>query len=65
MTRGNQRELARAKNLKKQKEHEKSNKKEGNPKKRMELDAEILRQKQAIADARKEEKGKLTSNKSN
>lgn len=45
MTRGNQRELARQKNLKKQ-QLQKS-KKEGDPKKRMEADAEKLRIKQA------------------
>ncbi|CAL9730411.1 hypothetical protein MOUN0_J04962 [Monosporozyma unispora] len=54
MARGNQRDLARAKNLKKQKESGKAHKKEGDPKKRMESDADILRQKQAAADARKE-----------
>lgn len=54
MARGNQRDLARAKNLKKQKEANKGHKKEGDPKKRMENDADILRQKQAAADARKE-----------
>lgn len=53
MARGNQRDLARAKNLKKQLEN-KNNKKEGDPKKRMESDAEILRAKQAAANARKE-----------
>ncbi|KAA8900086.1 hypothetical protein DIURU_003902 [Diutina rugosa] len=47
MARGNQRDLARAKNLKKQQEAAKSQKKQGDPKKRMENDAEILRQKQA------------------
>lgn len=51
MARGNQRDLARAKNLKKQ--QEKKEKKEGDPKKRMETDAERMRQKQALADARK------------
>lgn len=53
MARGNQRELARQKNLKKQQEAAKHQKK-GDAKKRMESDAEILRQKQAAADARKE-----------
>lgn len=46
MARGNQRDLARAKNLKKQQEA-KGQKKEGDPKKRMESDAEKMRQKQA------------------
>jgi hypothetical protein len=45
MTRGNQRELARLKNLKKQQAGK--NKKEGDPTKRQESDAEIMRQKQA------------------
>ncbi|SMN19195.1 similar to Saccharomyces cerevisiae YDL085C-A Putative protein of unknown function [Maudiozyma saulgeensis] len=53
MARGNQRDLARAKNLKKQQEAGKGSKKQGDPKKRMESDADILRQKQAAADARK------------
>ncbi|CCC69695.1 hypothetical protein NCAS_0D01140 [Naumovozyma castellii] len=53
MARGNQRDLARLKNLKKQKEQQ-GHKKEGDPKKRMESDADILRQKQAAANARKE-----------
>ncbi|SCW00919.1 LAFE_0D01046g1_1 [Lachancea fermentati] len=55
MARGNQRELARQKNLKKQQEKAKGAKKAGDPKKRMESDADILRQKQAAADARKAE----------
>ncbi|XKU26665.1 hypothetical protein FQB29_003765 [Saccharomyces cerevisiae] len=54
MARGNQRDLARQKNLKKQKDMAKNQKKSGDPKKRMESDAEILRQKQAAADARRE-----------
>lgn len=54
MARGNQRELARQKNLKKQQDAAKHQKKGGDPKKRMESDAEILRQKQAAADARRE-----------
>lgn len=54
MARGNQRDLARQRNLKKQQEAAKSSKKTGDPKKRMENDADILRQKQAAADARKE-----------
>ena len=41
-------------NLKKQKDMAKNQKKSGDPKKRMESDAEILRQKQAAADARRE-----------
>lgn len=53
MARGNQRDLARQKNLKKQKEQSKGLKKGGDPKKRMESDAEILRQKQAAADAKR------------
>ncbi|CAI1900524.1 hypothetical protein SEUBUCD646_0D01600 [Saccharomyces eubayanus] len=54
MARGNQRDLARQKNMKKQKDLAKSQKKNGDPKKRMESDADILRQKQAAADARRE-----------
>lgn len=46
MTRGNQRDLARAKNLKKQQAAAKG-KKDGDPTKRQESDAEIMRQKQA------------------
>lgn len=57
MARGNQRELARQKNLKKQQQAAK-NKKEGDPRKRMESDAEILRQKQLAADARREAESK-------
>lgn len=53
MARGNQRELARQKNMKKQKDA-KNQKKTGDPKKRMESDAGILREKQAAANARKE-----------
>lgn len=52
MTRGNQRELARQKNLKKQAQ-QKKHKEEGDPKKRMERDAEILRAKQRAAEERK------------
>lgn len=44
MARGNQRELARAKNAKKQQQEKK--KSTGDPTKRMESDAEIMRQKQ-------------------
>ncbi|CCE72616.1 Piso0_000203 [Millerozyma farinosa CBS 7064] len=47
MARGNQRELARQKNLKKQQEAAKSKRKEGSAAKRMESDAEKMRQKQA------------------
>jgi hypothetical protein len=45
MTRGNQREKAREKNLKKQAEAKK--KQTGDPRKRLEAQAEIMRQKQA------------------
>ncbi|CUM66151.1 uncharacterized protein PRCAT00003808001 [Priceomyces carsonii] len=48
MARGNQRDLARQKNLKKQQEASKGQKKAGDPKKRMESDAERMRQKQAL-----------------
>ncbi|GMG31692.1 unnamed protein product [Ambrosiozyma monospora] len=51
MARGNQRELARQKNLKKQQEAGKS--KKGDKNKRMENDADILRAKQKAADERK------------
>lgn len=44
MTRGNQREKAREKNLKKQQEQKK--KQEGDPRKRMEAHAAIMREKQ-------------------
>jgi 4F5 protein related disordered region len=44
MTRGNQREKAREKNLKKQAQTKK--KQEGDPKKRLEAQADIMRQKQ-------------------
>lgn len=47
MARGNQRELARAKNMKKQQEAAKGQKKAGDPKKRMETDADRMRKKQA------------------
>lgn len=47
MARGNQRDLARAKNLKKQQDAAKGSKKAGDPSKRMESDADILRAKQA------------------
>lgn len=53
MARGNQRDLARAKNLKKQQDTAKGSKKQGDPKKRMESEADILRQKQAAANERK------------
>lgn len=44
MTRGNQREKARERNLKKQAQEKK--KQEGDPRKRLEAQAEIMRQKQ-------------------
>ena len=47
MARGNQRDLARAKNLKKQQDAAKNAKKSGDPAKRMESDAEKMRRKQA------------------
>ncbi|KAF7999243.1 hypothetical protein HF325_006775 [Metschnikowia pulcherrima] len=53
MARGNQRDLARAKNQKKQQDIAKAQKKEGDPKKRMESDAEKMRQKQAMVHADK------------
>ena len=46
MARGNQRDLARAKNLKKQQEDAKKKKKEGNKTQRMESDADAIRAKQ-------------------
>lgn len=46
MARGNQRDLARAKNQKKLQDAAKALKKEGDPKKRMENDAEKMRRKQ-------------------
>lgn len=51
MTRGNQRELARQKNQKK--EEKGKNKKDGDPRARGESDAAILREKQKKADERK------------
>lgn len=54
MTRGNQRELARAKNQKKM-QQAKKHKEEGDPRARMESHAEIMRKKQAAADAKKAE----------
>lgn len=51
MTRGNQRELARQKNLKK--EGKGKNKKGGDPRARGETDAAILQEKQRKADERK------------
>ncbi|KAK6456832.1 uncharacterized protein RJT20DRAFT_1420 [Scheffersomyces xylosifermentans] len=51
MARGNQRDLARAKNMKKQQESK--GQKKGDPAKRMETDAERMRRKQAESDARK------------
>lgn len=53
MARGNQRDLARAKNLKKQQEAAKSQK-QGDKNKRMEADAERMRAKQKAADERKQ-----------
>ncbi|KAI9223334.1 hypothetical protein BC828DRAFT_376188 [Blastocladiella britannica] len=55
MTRGNQRDLARAKNQKKQQELTKAKGKAGDPTKRMESDAEIMRQKQQAAEAKRQE----------
>lgn len=46
MARGNQRELARSKNLKKQQEAAKSKKQEGSKTQRMESDADAIRAKQ-------------------
>lgn len=48
MTRGNQREKAREKNLKKQQEQKK--KQEGDPRKRMEAHAAIMREKQKAGE---------------
>ncbi|QPG74305.1 hypothetical protein FOA43_001631 [Brettanomyces nanus] len=53
MSRGNQRELARKRNAKKDASTNKDKKKGGDPKKRMENDASILRAKQKAADERK------------
>lgn len=47
MARGNQRDLARAKNQKKKEEAAKAQKRAGDPKKRMENDADVMRRKQA------------------
>lgn len=58
MARGNQRELARQKNLKKQQEAAKGKKNSGNMQQRMISDAEAMRQKQAAADAKKAEESK-------
>jgi len=64
MTRGNQRELARAKNLKKQQQQSKGSKETGMDKtKRMERDAEIMRQKQAKKAAEKAEGGESSGKK--
>lgn len=49
MSRGNQRELARAKNAKKKAQEKK--KAEGDPKKRLEAQAEIMRKKQAEGES--------------
>lgn len=54
MTRGNQRDLAREKNMKKQQEKNKSQRDDGlSPAARKEADAEKMRQKQAAAEAKK------------
>lgn len=54
MTRGNQRDLAREKNLKKQQEKNKGHRDDGmSTAARKEADAEKMRQKQAAAEARK------------
>ncbi|KAG5488102.1 hypothetical protein LSCM1_08167 [Leishmania martiniquensis] len=54
MARGNQRELAREKNMKKQQEKTKGHRDDGlSPAARKEADAERMRQKQAAAEARK------------
>jgi hypothetical protein len=55
MTRGNQRELARAKNLKKTQDAAKKNKDDGlTATARKERDADVMRQKQQAAAAKKE-----------
>ncbi|CEP23351.1 hypothetical protein BN1211_3913 [Cyberlindnera jadinii] len=56
MSRGNQREKAREKNQKKLQAQK--NKQEGDPRKRLEAQAEIMRKKQAEADAKKAAAGK-------
>lgn len=48
MARGNQRDLARSKNLKKQQEAAKSKKQEGSKTQRMENDADAIRAKQQL-----------------
>ncbi|CAJ1005248.1 putative 4F5 protein family [Leishmania naiffi] len=54
MTRGNQRDLAREKNMKKQQEKDKGHRVDGlSHASRREADAERMRQKQAAADERK------------
>lgn len=54
MARGNQRDLAREKNIKKQQEKTKGQRSDDmSPAQRKEADAERMRQKQADADARK------------
>lgn len=53
MARGNQRDLARAKNLKKQQDAAKGQK-QGDKNKRMETDAERMRAKQKAADEKRE-----------
>jgi len=55
MTRGNQRELARAKNLKKTQDAAKKNRDDGlTASARKERDADVMRQKQQAAAAKKE-----------
>lgn len=54
MARGNQRDLAREKNMKKQQEKNKGQRDDGlSPTQRKEADAERMRQKQAAAEAKK------------
>jgi len=55
MTRGNQRDLARAKNAKKQAELKKSQGAGGDVVKRKERDADVMREKQRLAEAKKAE----------
>jgi len=58
MTRGNQRDLARAKNLKKTQDLAKKNKDDGlTATARKERDADVMRQKQEAAAAKKESAG--------
>lgn len=54
MTRGNQRDLAREKNMKKQKEREKHARDDGlSPAQRKEIDAERMRKKQQEAELKR------------